>query len=83
MLLSPYHYNVFRQEMRTGKIKIIAFQGETDFAGGEALRGAGRKRAEKEKNKARGVIGSSRRDCVIQLLFSSWDKEPVPGPIGH
>ena len=30
----------------------------------------------KAKSKARGVIGSSRRGCVIHLLFSSWDGEP-------
>ena len=58
MLLSPYHYNVFRQEMQTGKIKIIAFQSETDFAGGKSAAGRGAKKDKKEKkakSKARGV----------------------------
>ncbi len=72
--------------MRTEKIKNIAFQGETDFAGGKSAAGRGAKKDKKEKKakrKARGVVSSSRRGDVIQLLFSSWDKEPVPGPIGH
>ena len=58
--------------MRTGKIKIIAFQGETDFAGGKSAAGRGAKKDKKEekaKRKARGVIISSRCDVVIQLLF--------------
>ena len=49
----------------------------------EMWTGLGRKRAKKEekaKGKARGVIGSSRRDCVIHLLFPSWDREPSPVP---
>ena len=66
--------------MRTGKIKIIAFQGETDFAGGKALRGAGRKRTKKRKKQKtrRGEDDSSRLGGGIQLLFSFWDEEPPP-----
>lgn len=44
--------------MRTGKIKIIAFQGETDFAGGKSAAGREAKKDKKEKKakrKARGV----------------------------
>ena len=49
--------NVFRQEMRTGKIKIIAFQGETDFAeGGKSAAGRGAKKdIKREKSKKKGA----------------------------
>lgn len=66
--------------MRTGKINIIAFQGETDFAGRKSVAGRGAKKNRKRKNKARGVICSSRRGGVIQLLFSSLGSETLPVP---
>ena len=42
------------------------------------MQGAGRKRREKEKNKARGVICSSRLGGVLQLLFSAGHKTKAP-----
>lgn len=46
--------NVFRQEMRTGKIKIIAFQGETDFAGRKSTAGREAKKDKKSKKQGAG-----------------------------
>ena len=70
--------------MRTGKIKIIAFQGETDFAGGEKRCGArgekGQKKTKKQKARRGERIGSSRRGDTIHLPFSSWGKEPSSLP---
>ena len=48
----------------------------------QILRGGKERRSESrgKAKKARGVINSSRRGCVIHLLFPSWDREPSPVP---
>ena len=57
--------------MRTGKIKIIAFQGETDFAGRKSTAGRGAKKSKKRgKSKKKGAgSGLAPRAVVTQFTY--------------
>jgi len=55
MLLSPYHYNVFRQKMWTGGKRKKRFRVKRFLQGGKELLGGSREKAKKTRRGERLV----------------------------
>ena len=68
------------QKTRRGEDNSSRLGGGFNWAFHRGTRNRPLSQKRKAKRKARGVISSSRRGCVIHLLFSSWDGEPSPVP---